>query len=380
MSMKFNCLIEVDIRVKAIEDDDTEDKTLADGCMELIEGRVVLETLCRCTLSGPYGSVAFDYIIFESGFEATIELDFLEVPEGGFSMQMCGYTSAQKNYYAFIDKNCDCDNVVSSTGRFPQYFVAAVQKDDYFLVDFAEGKSPLILKPMGGFVEKLGPVEHEERLASIKTSFGIPSEPEHTFRFHALPEGTRDKRHVGDRVWHEYYHMSGFLEIDIRVKAIGDDDTEDKTLADGCMELIEDQVSFETLCRCIMSCPYGFVAFDFIIFRWGFEATIELDFLEVPEGGFSMQMCGYTTAQKNYYTFIDKNCDCDGVVSLTGRFPQYFVAAVQKDDYFLVDFAEGKSPLIFKPSIHGSEAKEYSFCNGAVVLVKVSWSTAFYCG
>ena len=94
--MKFNCLIEVDIRVKALGDDGTEDKTLADGCMEFVEGRVCYERFSRCSMSGPYGSVAFDYIIFREGFEATIELDLLEVPEGGFSMQMCGYTTAQK--------------------------------------------------------------------------------------------------------------------------------------------------------------------------------------------------------------------------------------------------------------------------------------------
>nr|CAB3479865.1 unnamed protein product [Digitaria exilis] len=289
----------------------------------------------------------------------------------------------------------------------------AVRDTDYYEQLKAEAED------LAGFVEKLGPVEHEERLDLMKASFGIPSEPQHTHKFHALPECTRDKRHVGDRVWHNYYYMSGLLEsklsdvpgqvqvygivatggflrllsprrgmsmkfnclieVDIRVKAIEDDDTEDKTLADGCMELIEGRVVLETLCRCTLSGPYGSVAFDYIIFESGFEATIELDFLEVPEGGFSMQMCGYTSAQKNYYAFIDKNCDCDNVVSSTGRFPQYFVAAVQKDDYFLVDFAEGKSPLILKPSIHGSEAKEYSFHNGALVSVKVSWSTAFHC-
>ena len=100
--MKFNCLIEVDIRVKALGDDGTEDKTLADGCMEFVEGRVCYERFSRCSMSGPHGSVAFDYIIFREGFEATIELNLLEVPEGGFSMQMCGYTTAQKNYYTFI--------------------------------------------------------------------------------------------------------------------------------------------------------------------------------------------------------------------------------------------------------------------------------------
>jgi hypothetical protein len=169
------------------------------------------------------------------------------------------------------------------------------------------------------------------------------------------------------------------IEVDIRVKATGDDDAEDKTLADGCMELIEDQICFEMLSTCTMSGPYGSVAFDYDIFRFGFEATIELDFLEVPEGGFSMQMCGYTTALKNYYDFIGENCECDSFVRSTGRFQQYFVAAVQMDDYFLVDFAEGKSPLIFKPTLHGSEEKEYSFHDGALVSVKVSWSTANYC-
>ncbi|CAO2164526.1 unnamed protein product [Urochloa humidicola] len=90
-------------------------------------------------------------------------------------------------------------------------------------------------------------------------------------------------------------------------------------------------------------------------------------------------MCGYTAIMKNYYVFIDKTCECDSLVRSTGRFPQYFVAAVQMDDYFLVDFVEGKSPLIFKPTMHGSEEKEYYFDNGALVSVKVSWSTTFYC-
>ena len=54
MSMKFNCLIEVDIRVKALGDDGTEDKTLADGCMEYVEGQVCYERFSRCSMSGLY--------------------------------------------------------------------------------------------------------------------------------------------------------------------------------------------------------------------------------------------------------------------------------------------------------------------------------------
>ncbi|CAL5008717.1 unnamed protein product [Urochloa decumbens] len=334
---------------------------------------------------------------------------------------------------------------------------------------------------VAGFVESLGPVEHEERLALMKASHDIPTEPRGRHDFHALPDSTRDQRHASDTYpWPNYYHMSdtsetklpamrytecndptagqqcfheptpimqifnvkvqscvtdvtgpvevygivavrddedyrrrnylfnrsrenpldisltgGYLrllsprrgmsmqfncliEVDIRVKAAGDDGTDDQTLADGCMEFVESRVCLEELLGCDMTGPYGSVAFDYIIFRKGFEATIELNFLEVPDGGFNIQMCGYTTVQKNYYAFIDKNCECDSFINSTGRFPHYFVAAVQKDDYFLLDFAEGRSPLIFKPTIHGSEEKEYSFRNGALVSVKLSWSTAFY--
>uniref|UniRef100_K3YMA1 DUF6598 domain-containing protein n=1 Tax=Setaria italica TaxID=4555 RepID=K3YMA1_SETIT len=126
------------------------------------------------------------------------------------------------------------------------------------------------------------------------------------------------------------------IEVDIRVKAIGDDDTKDKTLADGCMQFMEDKVYFDALSTSTISGRYG------------------------------------------SYDFTGKNCECDSFVRSTGRFPQYFVASVEMNDYFLVDIAEGKSPLIFKPTIHGSEEKEYSFDNGALVSVKVSWSTAYY--
>uniref|UniRef100_K4AM79 Uncharacterized protein n=1 Tax=Setaria italica TaxID=4555 RepID=K4AM79_SETIT len=39
MSMEFNCLSEVDIRMKATGDDDTDDQTLADGCMNTLRLR-----------------------------------------------------------------------------------------------------------------------------------------------------------------------------------------------------------------------------------------------------------------------------------------------------------------------------------------------------
>jgi hypothetical protein len=69
-----------------------------------------------------------------------------------------------------------------------------------------------LLLQVAGFIEKLGPMEHEERLSLLKASFGIPSEPACGHDFDYLPECTRDRRHVGDRVWHPYYHMSTLLE------------------------------------------------------------------------------------------------------------------------------------------------------------------------
>jgi hypothetical protein len=40
MSMAYECLIEVDIRIKG----DKEDVTLVDGCSDLIEGRCIYDT------------------------------------------------------------------------------------------------------------------------------------------------------------------------------------------------------------------------------------------------------------------------------------------------------------------------------------------------
>lgn len=68
MSMKFNCLIEVDIRVKAVNEG-TEDYTLVDGCMEFVEGRVYFDTFFRCSMAGPYGVAVFDLTMFKFGIE-----------------------------------------------------------------------------------------------------------------------------------------------------------------------------------------------------------------------------------------------------------------------------------------------------------------------
>ncbi|KAK3120945.1 hypothetical protein QOZ80_8BG0643800 [Eleusine coracana subsp. coracana] len=167
------------------------------------------------------------------------------------------------------------------------------------------------------------------------------------------------------------------IEVDIRMKTSGDE-KDDKTLVDGCTELVEGLVFFDTFSRCTMRGPFGCAVFDMIMFRMGVEATIQLDFLEVPQDRFSVQMCGYTTIGKNFYAFIDKNCEFNVIISSVGRLLQYFIAAMQIGDNFLIDFKEGKAPLAFKSTLHGTEKKKYSFHNGALVSVQVSWSTAFF--
>lgn len=169
------------------------------------------------------------------------------------------------------------------------------------------------------------------------------------------------------------------IEVDIRVKA-GNEGTEDYTLVDGCMEFVEGRVSFDTFFRCSMAGPYGVAVFDLTMFEFGVEATIELDFLRVPEtDGFEIQMLGYTLHQKNLYTFIDKSRECNSFISSVGKFLHHFIAAVPMNDILCIDFNEESCPVSFKPAVHGSQAKKCHFLNGAIVLVTVSWSTTFYC-
>jgi hypothetical protein len=168
------------------------------------------------------------------------------------------------------------------------------------------------------------------------------------------------------------------VEVDIRTKALSGD-TNDKTLVDGCFDLIEGRASLDVLSRSAVEGEHGALVFNLIMFRSSVEATICMNFLEVPGGGFDMKMCGFTAIWKNLYAFIDdEQCDCDGFVSSVGKFARYFVAAVQMNDTLFIDFMEGNMPISFEAAIHGSEEKIYYFRNGAVVSVEVSWSTALY--
>uniref|UniRef100_A0ACD5ZNG4 Uncharacterized protein n=1 Tax=Avena sativa TaxID=4498 RepID=A0ACD5ZNG4_AVESA len=167
------------------------------------------------------------------------------------------------------------------------------------------------------------------------------------------------------------------MEIDLRVKAPSP--TEDVTLVDGCSDLVEGRCLYDTELEGTLDGTNGTLIFDTIVFRRALEATIELAFVKVPTGGFELKMCGYTAVSKSLYSFVGDQCDCDGFIASAGKHPQRFVAAVPFGDTLYVDFMEGMLSVPFKATaVHGSQEKEYHFCNGAVVSVKVSWSASDY--
>jgi hypothetical protein len=165
------------------------------------------------------------------------------------------------------------------------------------------------------------------------------------------------------------------MEIDLRVKG----PTENVTLVDGCFDLVEGRCLYDTELEGTLDGTNGTLIFDISVFRRAVEATIELAFVKVPAGGFEFKMCGYTAVSKSLYSFVGEQCDCDGFITSAGKHPQRFIAAVPFSDTLFVDFMEGKLSVPFKAtSVHGSEEKEYHFCNGAAASVKVSWSTSYY--
>ncbi|KAF6989089.1 hypothetical protein CFC21_006474 [Triticum aestivum] len=92
--------------------------------------------------------------------------------------------------------------------------------------------------------------------------------------------------------------------------------------------------------------------------------------------GFSVRMRGSTVRYKAVYSFINEGCEADSFIASPGKYNKKFVAAVSIGDTLCIDFMEKKREVLsFVSSKHGNEQLPYRFSNGALVFVKVFWST-----
>nr|XP_051217380.1 uncharacterized protein LOC127334877 [Lolium perenne] len=164
--------------------------------------------------------------------------------------------------------------------------------------------------------------------------------------------------------------MGCLIEIDIKIK--GKKVEEDFPVIDGSVKA---RGQFEPWTINHVDDINGKIIFESCVVRKGVEATIDLDFMEVPSGGFHVQMCGSTLRHKAFYNFINERCDAEDFIASPGKHGKKFVAAVNIGDTLRIDFREnGREALSFVACKHGNKRQLYRFNNGAVVSVRVFWS------
>lgn len=165
--------------------------------------------------------------------------------------------------------------------------------------------------------------------------------------------------------------MGCLIEIDIKIK--GEEVDKDLSIIDGSVKAFG---QFDSRSANHVDNINGKIIFKTHVVRKGVEATIDLDFVEVPTGGFNVRMRGNTVRGKAVYSFISECCDDDSFIASPGKHNKKFVAAVSIGDTLCIDFMEKKrEALSFVSSKHGNEQLPYRFSNGALVFVKVFWST-----
>ncbi|KAI4991709.1 hypothetical protein ZWY2020_040095 [Hordeum vulgare] len=151
---------------------------------------------------------------------------------------------------------------------------------------------------------------------------------------------------------------SCLIEIDIRIKA--KHAKLDTVIIDGSVVAVGD---FDPWRVHHVDWLDGRVTFESSVVERGVEATIQLDFLEVPQGGFHVPMRD------------ECRRDCDGFIASPGKYDQKFIMAVSYPDTLHIEFMEERGALSFVATKHGNKQHLYRFNNGALVSVQVYWST-----
>ena len=165
--------------------------------------------------------------------------------------------------------------------------------------------------------------------------------------------------------------MGCLIETDIKIK--GKEVGKDLSIIDGSVKAFG---QFDSRTANHVDNVNGKIIFKTHVVRKGVEATIDLDFVEVPIDSFNVRMRGKTVRGKAVYSFITECCDDDSFIASPGKHNKKFVAAVSIGDTLCVDFMEKRrEALSFVSSKHGNEQLPYRFSNGALVFVKVYWST-----
>ncbi|KAI5021203.1 hypothetical protein ZWY2020_055048 [Hordeum vulgare] len=257
------------------------------------------------------------------------------------------------------------------------------------------------------FVESVGSVEPAKWKLLMRDNMGVPPEPYDWPNICPLPGSSRDHRLACDLYWHQAYQLNQVSETCLPPMRYTRCCSVASTGQQRCFHKPRPILQlFSTMVHTFLKdCTRSVEVYGYIAVRDGEDyrrnylfnrsrddpLTINSasDYLRLlsPKRGISMKFdCLVEVDIRTKASpgdTDDKNL-VDGCFDLIERRSRFDVLsrikmeAVQMEDTLFIDFMEGSMPISFKADIHGSEEKEYHFCNSAVVSVKVSWSTVLY--